>query len=113
MGVTRKHFLIAGLLAVLLLALGLWGREKTGLPTLEKLPGMGQEAAQSALLGRERREILAAWGNPDGMLSGFFGDIYGLESGAQVIVYYDTDPLNDGTADSNTVPVEHVLLTEG
>ena len=49
-----------------------------------------------------------AWGEPDGTLSGFFGDIYELESGGQVILYYDTEPMSQGTADSSTVPVWYV-----
>ena len=73
---------------------------------------MGQEAAEAALLGRERQEILRAWGEPDGMLSGFFGDVYHLDGASRVIVYYDTEPMNNGTAGSDTVPVEQVRLME-
>ena len=84
-----------------------------GPPALDRLPGMGREAAETALLGRERRELLDAWGEPDGMLSGFFGDVYHLKNGERVVVYYDVRPMNEGTADSRTVPVEHILFTEG
>ena len=54
----------------------------------------------------------AAWGEPDGMLSGLFGDIYTLDSGRQIVVYYDTQPLNDGTGDGHTVPVRHIAISE-
>ncbi|WP_297871890.1 hypothetical protein [uncultured Oscillibacter sp.] len=54
----------------------------------------------------------AAWGEPDGMLSGFFGGIYTLDSGGQVTVYYDTEPMNQGTADSQTIPVTHITHSE-
>lgn len=47
---------------------------------------------------------------PDGMLSGLFGDIYTLEDGAQVIVYYDTEPMNRGEADSYAIPVGSVRI---
>lgn len=81
-----------------------------GLPLPEALSALGQEQAEAALLGLPRQEILNAWGEPDGMLSGLFGDIYALEDGVQVIVYYDTEPMNRGLADSYTVPVEHVRI---
>ena len=93
--------------AALLLA---WKAAPAGLPGSEALFGMGPEAAETALLGHPRREILNAWGMPDGMLSGLFGDIYTLEDGAQVIVYYDTEPMNRGLADSYTVPVERIRI---
>ena len=70
------------------------------------------EAAEAALLGLPREDVLRAWGEPDGCLSGLFGDIYTLESGARITVYYDTEPMGQGTADGQTVPVERVLISE-
>lgn len=112
MAMNRKSFLSAGVSAVLLPALWLWSAGKRDLPSPEELPGMGQAAVETALLDRERREILRAWGEPDGMLSGFFGDVCRLDGGGHVIVYYDTKPMNGGTAGSNTVPVAHIRFTE-
>ena len=57
-----------------------------GFPGSEELPNLGWEAAEDVLLGLPRQEILNAWGEPDGTLSGFFGDIYELERGGQVIL---------------------------
>ncbi|MCI8813232.1 MAG: hypothetical protein HFG12_08360 [Oscillibacter sp.] len=79
-----------------------------GLPGPEELPIMGREAAEAALLGLPRQEILNAWGEPDGSLSGFFGDIYQLESGKCITVYYDPEPMNRGAADSCTIPVQYI-----
>ena len=112
MVIKGKHFLVAGALAALLLALWPWDAGKNGLPDRAAVSAMGQEAAEAALLGRERQEILRAWGEPDGMLSGFFGDVYHLDGASRVIVYYDTEPMNNGTAGSDTVPVEQVRLME-
>ncbi len=83
-----------------------------GLPPPEDLAALGPEAAEAALLGLPRGDVLRAWGEPDGMLSGFFGDIYSLEDGTRIIVYYDTEPMNQGTAGSRAVPVEHVLISK-
>lgn len=109
---SRGRALPAAALAILTAAaLLLAGKTApAGLPGPEALPGMGRKAAEAALLGLSRQEILNAWGEPDGMLSGFFGDIYALEDGAQVIVYYDPEPMSRGLADSYTVPVEHVRI---
>lgn len=82
-----------------------------GLPTPEALSRMAPEAAEAALLDLPRQEILNAWGEPDGGLSGLFGDIYALETGGHIIVYYDTEPMNQGLAGAETVPVEHVRFS--
>lgn len=79
-------------------------------PTPETLSGMDPEAAEAALAGQTRRDILDAWGEPDGTLSGLFGDIYNVEEGVGVIIYYDTESVNQGAAGSDTVPVWSVSL---
>ncbi len=93
--------LLAALTAAVLLSAG-----KTG-PAI--FPGPENLAA---LLDLPREDVLRAWGEPDGCLSGLFGDIYTLESGGHITVYYDTEPMSQGTADGQTVPVERVLISE-
>lgn len=100
--------ILAALTAAALLLAG--KAAPANLPGPEALSGMGPEAAETALLGHPRREILNAWGMPDGMLSGLFGDIYALEDGAQVIVYYDPEPMSRGEADSYAIPVGSVRI---
>lgn len=100
----------AALAAVTAAAILLAGRTApAGLPGPEMLAAMGPAAEEAALLGLPRKHILNAWGQPDGMLSGFFGDIYELESGARITVYYDPEPMNQGLADWYTVPVQYVF----
>lgn len=55
--------------------------------------GYTEEDFQDELLGKNRDGIINAWGEPDGMLSGFWGDIWLLsdESDKQIILYYDQD----------------------
>ena len=100
--------LSAAVLAVLALAVSLF----PSLPFPAAVAAMTPEAADTALLGLPRHRVLSAWGEPDGMLSGLFGDIYTLDSGRQIVVYYDTQPLNDGTGDGHTVPVRHIAISE-
>lgn len=102
--------LSAAVLAALALAVSL--SLSSSLPSPDAVAAMTPEAADTALLGQSRHRVLAAWGEPDGMLSGFFGDIYTLDSGGQVTVYYDTEPMNQGTADSQTIPVTHITHSE-
>lgn len=93
-------------------ALMLAGRSgPADVPAPEDLAALGSEAAEAALLGHMRKEVLRAWGEPDGTLSGFFGDVYELKGGAHIIVYYDTEPMSRGTADGYTVPVEQVKIS--
>lgn len=55
--------------------------------------GYTEEDFQDELLGKNRDSIINAWGEPDGMLYGFWGDIWLLsdESDKQIILYYDQD----------------------
>ena len=71
------------------------------------------EGEASAILeGRTRREILAAWGEPDGTLSRFFGDVYRRNGNGTVVLYYDTALINEGAADTDTVPVLRAVFGE-
>lgn len=94
----KGRFFPAAMLALVTAAAILLAGRKTPavLPGPGDLPDMGWEAAEAALLGLPRRDILNAWGQPDGMLSGLFGDIYTLEDGGQVVLYYDTELMGRG-----------------
>jgi len=37
----------------------------------------------------EQKDIHELFGEPSGILSGFLGDVYRLENGTQIIIYYD------------------------
>ena len=54
--------------------------------------GYTEEDFQEELSGQDREDIISAWGEPDGMLSGFWGDVWYLsdQSNKQIIVYYDS-----------------------
>ena len=41
-------------------------------------------------MGKTEQEINDNWGEPDSMLSGFYGDIYVYEE-RQIVIYYDGD----------------------
>ncbi len=46
------------------------------------------EEATAILKGRTQKEMTGHWGEPDGVLSGFYGDIY-ICSDKQIVIYYD------------------------
>ena len=55
--------------------------------------GYTQEEIEEKLKGELRDNILVSWGEPDGMLSGVWGDIWILdaEKDKKIILYYDTE----------------------
>ena len=53
--------------------------------------GYGHEEFTQALAGRDREDIVDAWGEPNSMLSGFYGDIWQAGEELIVVVYYDRD----------------------
>ncbi len=57
------------------------------------LKGYTQEEIEEKLKGECRDNLLVSWGEPDGMLSGMWGDIWFLDDaeGKKIIVYYDSD----------------------
>ena len=59
----------------------------------ERVNECGQEELDEKLIGISREDLLAIWGEPDGHLSGFWGDTWQLdnEKGEHIIVYYDKD----------------------
>ena len=82
-----RIFAVLALILVLAFAPGC-GRTP---PDLETAAGMSEAALTKALKGADRDAVLQSWGEPDGALSGMFGEIYGLPGGAFVIVYYGPD----------------------
>ena len=59
-------------------------------PKKEKIAALSAEEATKALKGRTEQEIRNNWGLPDGVLSGFYGDIYEYSSKI-IVIYYDAD----------------------
>lgn len=94
----RKIFLFV---SVFICALCLAGCSKKSdsddILTLKEINGLVTEKGYTEndcleeLSGRHEKEMAAAWGEPDGMLSGFWGDIWYLSDDKQIIVYYDKD----------------------
>lgn len=86
---------ILGRLAVLcVLALAV-GYGRGDLPTRAEVAAMTDQEATEALAGASREALGEAWGEPDGMLSGLYGDIYEVPGDLHITVYYDIT-LNSG-----------------
>ncbi len=63
------------------------GRADTeDIPQLSQLRGVSDA---ETLVGSERAQLVAKWGEPDAMLSGLYGDIWGLNGNDEVVAYYD------------------------
>ena len=59
-------------------------------PTKAKAVTLTSEKAAELLKNKTEKEIHDNWGQPDGMLSGFYGDIYEY-NGKSIVIYYDAD----------------------
>lgn len=87
--------IVCTLLCALTLALTGCGRD---IPALSEI-GIGNiETIQTEFADCTRDDLIKAWGNPAGTLSGLFGDVWDLEEdpAAYLTVYYN----NDGTYNS-------------
>lgn len=73
-----------GMLCVLILTVNYMEKE---IPALAEISGMTDQKATEALAGVS--ELLDAWGEPSGMLSGLYGDIYETPEGRYIVIYYD------------------------
>ena len=94
----RRKWIICALALLCVCALAAWYGTRSGgsgLPTPEEAAAMTAEAATEALAGTLREELLKVWGEPEGCLSGLFGNVYQASGERAVTVYYDA-PSNGG-----------------
>ena len=54
----------------------------------QQLGTQGEQFVLEQIEGLPRDSIIEKWGKPDGMLSGFYGDIWELTDDKRIIVYY-------------------------
>ncbi len=59
-------------------------------PKKESVLTLSKEEATRVLKDKTQKEIIDHWGEPDGMLSGFYGDIYEYDD-KLIVIYYDAD----------------------
>ena len=86
----KKRFAIV--LACLLLLAGC-GKNLDNIPSRDLVLQEGAEWAEEKLAGYTPDDLRKVWGEPDGMLSGMWGEIWFVdeEHTARVTVYYDAD----------------------
>ncbi len=58
----------------------------------ESVAALTSEEATKLLKDKTEEEIHHKWGEPDGMLSGFYGDIY-IYNEKIVVIYYDNSSM--------------------
>ena len=65
----------------------------SNIPPLESINKDNLASVTNPMIGTcTREELIGAWGNPDGMLSGMFGEIWELsEPEHRLTIYYDMD----------------------
>lgn len=51
----------------------------------------GEDYATEQLQGYKNTQLMEVWGEPDGYLSGMWGDIWETNNTYYLIVYYDSD----------------------
>ena len=93
--------IVCTLLCALLLTLTGCGKD---VPALDTVRTDNIETIQTEFADCTREDLIKAWGNPDGTLSGLFGDAWMLEDGSAsyITVYYN----NDGTFNSALINYE-------
>ena len=80
---------------------------KTEIPNKElvyqqlQLSKKDEEFVLSQFKGCTREKLVHKWGTPEGVLSGFYGDIWVITENEAIIVYYSADST-----------VEHIKLQE-
>ena len=69
----------------------LYTEQIVDLPALKAVPAYSQEQLTAELAGLTKDQVRACWGEPAGMFSGFYGDIWYTDETktVQVYVYYD------------------------
>ena len=80
----------AMILLVLWMIIGILSSCAGSFPKKESIATRSSEEATKVLKDKTEKEINENWGNPDGMLSGFYGDIYEYND-KRIVIYYDTD----------------------
>ena len=59
-------------------------------PEKSSIVMLSSKDATEVLKNKTEKEINNDWGKPDGMLSGFYGDIYEYDD-KLIVIYYDAD----------------------
>ena len=63
------------------------------IPELSEIANYTEEQLDEKLIGLSEDELRQSWGEPDGMLSGFWGDIWNIsdESNKKITIYFNQD----------------------
>ncbi len=97
----KKTIICLSVLLALALAVGLWfygyysRKNNDNIPSKELLATYyfekGEAFACEKLEDYRRSQLVEVWGEPQGFLSGMWGDIWDVDDTTYIIVYYHTD----------------------
>lgn len=85
------------ILSALACALCLTACERGGIAKFDEIgalvteKGYTKEQLLEELSGQDREDIIDAWGEPNGCLSGLWGDIWCIDEEHLIVLYYDGD----------------------
>lgn len=85
-----KKYIGVLLSLICVVALTACGKNLDNIPSFSVIQEQGDEWATEKLTGYTKDNLQEIWGEPDGMLSGMFGEVWQVEDDFdQVVVYYD------------------------
>jgi len=87
----KRLFALFLTLACLLALTACGETEVDGIPSLDLVAQESAEWAAEKLAGYTQDDIQKEWDEPDGTLSGFYGEYWNLENAKRVVVTYDGD----------------------
>ena len=105
----KKTAMVLAILLILVAGVSAWfwgyytRKSNDNLPTLSAVAEMSEPDINSLLAGYRHNQLREVWGEPDGCLSGFWGEVWQIEGAGsqQLVVYYNEDGI-----------VEHVKLRD-
>ncbi len=97
----KKGKIIAVVALVIAIVVGLWFYVYFSRKSIDNIPSKdlivscylekGEEYASQMLNGYTRSQLLEAWGERQGLLSGFWGEIWDAEDNWYIIVYFQRE----------------------
>lgn len=107
----KKLLLVSAIILIIVLCVCGWfygyyhKKSNDNIPSKELMvsyyQNQGEGYATEKLKGYKNTQLVEVWGEPDGSLSGFWGDIWKTNNTYSIIVYYDRNGLVEHTNVTN------------
>ena len=97
----KKVLFVLAIIMIAVLCVSVWfygyynRKSNDNIPSKELMisyyQNKGADYAAEQLQGYKNTQLMEVWGEPDGFLSGMWGDIWETNNTYYIIVYYDSD----------------------